>query len=236
MRALLVQHDHVSPPGPLGTRLAERGFEVTELSVVPAERHRTPDVRCEFPDPSGWDLVVPMGAPWSVDEPGIASWIRPELRMLAAAHAAGTPVFGVCFGGQALATALGGGVERAPRPELGWTDVETDDATVVGPGPWFQFHFDRWILPPGAVEVARSGVSSQAFVRGRSMGVQFHPEITAAQFGLWTRNGAAALMRDRGIDPGTVMAEVRRNEAASVRRTFALLDAFLDRVSVSPPG
>src|SRR5262245_14674834 len=178
MRALLIQHDHVSPAGPVGERLGDRGFEVTELTVVPSDRHLTPGVRCAFPDPSEWDLIVPMGAPWSVDDPAVASWVEPELRMLAAAHDAGVPVLGVCFGGQALAVALGGGVERAPRPEFGWVDVETDDAAIVGPGPWFQFHFDRWVLPPGAVEVARSAVCSQAFVLGRSMGVQFHPEIT----------------------------------------------------------
>ncbi|MGH3243682.1 MAG: type 1 glutamine amidotransferase [Spirillospora sp.] len=235
MRALVVQHDHVSPSGPVGERLAERGFDITELKVVPEERHLTPDVRCEFPDPTQWDLVVPMGAPWSVDGPGVASWVEPELRMLAAAQEAGVPVLGVCFGGQALAAALGGRVERAPRAELGWVGVETDDPALVGAGPWFQFHFDRWVLPPGAVEVARSAVCSQAFVLGRSMGVQFHPEITPAQFGLWLENGAASHLRSKGIDPGAVMAEVERTQAQAARRTHALVDAFLDRVAMRTP-
>lgn len=236
MRALLVQHDHVSPSGPVGERLRHHGFAVAELMVVPEERQHTPDVTCDFPDPSGWDLIVPMGAPWSVDDPAVASWAEPELRMLAAAHGAGVPVFGVCFGGQALAAALGGRVERAPAPEMGWVDVDTDDPSLVGPGPWFQFHFDRWVLPPGAVEVARSAASSQAFVLGRSMGVQFHPEITPAEFGLWSAHGAAALMRERGIDPDTVMAEVQREEAESTRRTFALIDAFLKRTDGLKPA
>lgn len=234
MRALVVQHDHVSPSGPVGERLRGRGFEVTELVVVPAERHLTPDVRCDFPDPREWDLIVPMGAPWAVDDPGVASWVGPELLMLARAHEAGVPVLGVCFGGQALAAALGGGVERAPRAEMGWVEVETDDPALVGAGPWFQFHYDRWILPPGAVEVARSGVCSQAFVLGRSMGVQFHPEITALEFGLWTAEGGDAHMRSEGVDPDEVMVEVKQSEAESARRTRALVDAFLDRVAGRP--
>ncbi|TYB41172.1 type 1 glutamine amidotransferase [Actinomadura chibensis] len=236
MRALLVQHDHVSPSGPVGERLAHHGYEVAELMVVPEERQHTPDVTFDFPDPEEWDLIVPMGAPWSVYDPAVASWVGPELRMLAAAHRAGVPVFGVCFGGQALAAALGGRVERSPSPEMGWVDVETDDPSIVGPGPWFQFHFDRWVLPPGAVEVARSAVSSQAFVLGRSMGVQFHPEITAEEFGLWAAHGAAALMRARGIDPDAVLAEVQRDEAESTRRTFALIDAFLERTNGRKPA
>ncbi|MFI0373739.1 type 1 glutamine amidotransferase [Actinomadura sp. 1N219] len=235
MRALVIQHDHVSPPGPVGERLEARGFDITEMVVVPEDRHLTPDVRIEFPDPREWDLVVPMGAPWSVDGPGVASWVEPELRMLAAAQDAGVPVLGVCFGGQALAAALGGAVERAPRAEMGWVGIETVDPSIVGPGPWFQFHFDRWILPPGAVEVARSAVCSQAFVLGRSMGVQFHPEITAEQFGLWLANGAASHMRAKGIDSDLVMAEVKWTEAESARRTHALVDAFLDRVATRTP-
>lgn len=233
MRALLVQHDHVSPAGPVVERLAARGWDVSELFVVPADRHLTPDVQCAFPDPLGYDLIVPMGAPWSVDDPGVASWMRPELEMLGKAHAAGVPLLGICFGGQALATALGGGVERAPRPEMGWVDVETGDPSLVGPGPWFQFHYDRWILPPGAVEVARNAVCSQAFVLGRAMGLQFHPEITVAELELWLAHGGDAEMRGVGADPDAILQEVRRTEAASIRRTHILLDAFLDRVATA---
>ncbi|TDD92216.1 type 1 glutamine amidotransferase [Actinomadura rubrisoli] len=233
MRALLIQHDHVSPSGPVGERLTGRGWDVGELLVVPADRHLTPDVECAFPDPLAYDLIVPMGAPWSVDDPGVASWVVPELDLLAKAHAGGVPVLGICFGGQALAAALGGGVERAPHAEMGWVDVETDDPSLVGPGPWFQFHYDRWILPPGATEIARNAVCSQAFVHGRAMGVQFHPEITVFELEQWLSHGGHVAMRAEGADPDAILEEVRRTEAASIRRTHALVDAFLDRVATA---
>ena len=35
------------------------------------------------------------------------------------------PVFGICFGGQSLAAALGGTVERAPVSEHGWMRIDT---------------------------------------------------------------------------------------------------------------
>ncbi|MDL4777548.1 MULTISPECIES: type 1 glutamine amidotransferase [Thermomonosporaceae] len=239
MRALLIQHDAQSPTGPVGERLVHHGYTLSELLVVPPERQRDPSVEGVFPDPGAADLIVAMGAPWSVDDVAlIGPWITPELAFLAGAHAAGVPVLGICFGGQALATALGGGVERAPRPELGWTRVETDEPSLVGPGPWFQFHFDRWILPPGVREIARNEACSQAFVSGRSMGVQFHPEITLAELDLWLAHGGEAPLRGAGRDPEAVRAEVRRGEPASVRRTHALIDAYLSRVAsaeATPP-
>jgi len=228
----MIGHDHLSLPGAVGERLVDHGWDVTELVVVPAERYEEPNVECVFPDPLDWDLIVPLGSPWSVnDVERIGAWIAPELVMLRKAHEAGVPVLGICFGGQALAAALGGSVERAPRAEIGWVAVETDDPSVVGPGPWFQFHYDRFLLPPGAVEVARNGVCSQAFTIGRSLGLQFHPEITAHELELWLGNGGEAEVRSQGLEPEALMTEMRREEPASFARTRDLVDGFLMRMA-----
>ncbi|TDE21949.1 type 1 glutamine amidotransferase [Actinomadura sp. 6K520] len=228
MRALVIEHDAFSPIGPVGDRLVQHGFEVAELVVVPPERHLDPGVEITFPDPSGWDLVVTMGAPWSVDdEAAIGSWIADELAMLRKAQGIGVPVLGICFGGQALAAALGGGVERAPRPEIGWGGVETAEPSLVGPGPWFQYHYDRWIMPPGGVEIARNEVAPQAFRIGRSLGVQFHPEITVRELESWLANGGEKDMRRLGLDPGSVLDQTRALAPAAERRAHRFMDAFL---------
>lgn len=232
MRALLIEHDHTTTPGPVGERLTDHGWDVTELVVVPRERFLTPNVEYAFPDPLDWDLVVPLGSPWSVDDTErIGAWITPELAMLRKAHEGGVPVLGICFGGQALAAALGGSVDRAPSAEIGWVEVQTDDASVVGPGPWFQFHYDRFTVPPGAVEVARNAVCPQAFTIGRSMGVQFHPEISVEELELWLVNGGDAEVRAQGLDPDALLEELRREEAASFARTRELMDGFLTRMA-----
>ena len=182
MRALFVQQDHVSPTGPVGDRFRHHGYEVVELLVVPPDRFASPDVEVAFPDPREFDVIVPMGAPWSVyDEATIGSWIGAEIAFLRDAHEAGVPVLGICFGGQALAAALGGSVQRAREPEIGWYDVDSDDPTLVSDGPWFQWHYDSFTAPPGSTTFASTSVGPQAYVIGRSLGLQFHPELTPDQ-------------------------------------------------------
>ena len=77
---------------------------------------------------------------------------------------------------------------------------------LVPPGPWFQFHYDRWSVPDGATEVARNALASQAFVAGRSLAVQFHPELTAATLEGWLSEGGEEQVRRDGQDPGAALA------------------------------
>jgi GMP synthase-like glutamine amidotransferase len=230
MRALVIQHDHVSPPGPVRDRLEERLFDVVEHQVVPEESFATPGVEPDFPDPTGFDVVVAMGAPWSVyDTDLVGSWVKPELDLLREADRAGVPVLGICFGGQLLAQAHGGRVERSTDPELGWVAIETDDPALVPPGPWFQWHFDRWSLPPGAQEIARNRVASQAFSLRRNLAVQFHPELTAGMLHGWLDNGGRESLERAGVDPQEMYDATVAEEPAAVARTTALVDAFVDR-------
>ena len=100
----------------MGERFAERGYDATEFVVVPEDRFHDPGVEVSFPDPAAFDVIVPLGAIWSAyDHDRIGSWLAPELDMLRTAHERGIPVLGICFGGQALAAALGGKVEAAER-------------------------------------------------------------------------------------------------------------------------
>ena len=232
MHALFVQQDHVSPTGPVGDRFRHHGYEVVELLVVPPERFETPDVTVEFPDPRDYDVIVPMGAPWSVyDEATIGSWIGAELDFLRDAHEAGVPVFAICFGGQALASALGGSVRRSDSAEIGWYDVDSDDPGLVGTGPWFQWHYDQFTPPPGATTFARTPLGPQAYTIGRSLGLQFHPEITPEQLVAWLENGGDTDVARNGLDPDQLVAQTRSVARDAAARTHSLVDAFLTQVA-----
>jgi GMP synthase (glutamine-hydrolysing) len=126
------------------------------------------------------DGAVVTGSKSSVydDDP----WIDPLLDWLAAADERGLPLLGVCFGHQALAAALGGRVEHMGEFELGYRRVDrtgTDDllAGLDDQFTVFTTHQDRVAeLPPGADPIATNDYGVHGFRRGRSWGVQFHPE------------------------------------------------------------
>ncbi len=234
MKVLFVQQDHVSSLGHVGEGFDRRGFELETFQVVPEERFATPDVSVVFPDPLQYDVIVPLGAPWSVyDHATIGTWIADELRFLRGAHNNGVPVLGVCFGGQALAAALGGAVELSAKPELGWTTIESDDSDLVGPGPWFQFHQDRWQLPPGARELAKTGLASQAFVLGRSLGLQFHPELTPSILQAWLDSGDRDYLLAHDVDPDELMVRTVAEADAARERAALLVDRFLDQIATA---
>ena len=234
MQLLVVQHDHASPLGPVADRFEERGYAPTLHLVVPEERFHAPGVDAAFPDFTDYDAVVLMGAPWSTYDDQVASWVGPEQECLREADEAGVPVLGICFGGQLLAATLGGAVVRSERPEIGWTDVRSDDEALVPSGTWFQWHFDRWRLPTEAREVARNAAASQAFVLRRSLAVQFHPELTGPMLAGWLANGGATQLGEVGIDPEQLTESTRLSEAQAHRRAHLLVDGFLDRVATRP--
>ncbi len=231
MRVLFLQHDHLSPPGPVGDGFADRGYDVAELLVVGEEHYYEPNQPFTFPDPTDYDVLVPMGSPWGAwEDDRIGNWLLPELQWLRDADSAGVPVLGLCFGGQILARAHGGSVQRAPDCEIGWTSIWTDEPDLVESGPWFEFHYDRWSLPPGAREIARTPRASQAFVLRRNLALQFHPEVTADALASWFETDGRTLIAKDGQDPDLLLAFTRAEENRAADRARRLVNNFLDQV------
>jgi GMP synthase-like glutamine amidotransferase len=152
--------------------------------------------------------------------------------MLRDAHVDHVPVFGICFGGQLLAAAHGGSVSRSAAPEIGWVEISSDDESLVPGGEWFQWHYDRWEQPTAATELARNASSSQAFILGRNLAVQFHPEMSSAILASWIATGGAEDMNALGMDVDELVRQTAERDASNREKAHHLVDLFLDGVAV----
>jgi len=129
--------------------------------------------------------IILSGGPSSVYAEG-APQTDPAL------FAAGVPVFGICYGFQAMTQALDGEVARTGGSEFGRTSL-----TVVEPGVllrglpaaqqvWMSHGDAVTVAPPGfTVTAGSSGAPIAAFedVSRGLAGVQFHPEVLHTEHG-----------------------------------------------------
>ena len=230
MRALVINPDGHCPAGMVGDRLQHHDVELDELVVV--DDPAIPRSDKAFPDPTAYDLVLAMGSPWSVyDSDTIGTWIGRQVDVLRTAHESDVPVLGICFGGQALAAALGGSVERAPQAEFGWGKIETTVPDAIAPGPWFQWHIDRFRLPEGVDVLAHNEAGIQAFRSGRSLGVQFHPELTVSILEGWLVAASAEELDLFEGTPDDLLAETIARQEEARPHADALVDHFLSDVA-----
>ena len=216
MRVVVIRHHDVDSAGFIAEAFEARG---AELDV-----HLFPDDG-PLPGFDGADHIVVLGAISSVNDPD--PWIAAELAWLRGADQAGVPVFGICFGAQALCAALGGRVEAMDRKEIGWTLVDSLDEGLIPAGPWLEFHGDRCLPPPGTTVLARNEVAVQAFRIGRHLAVQFHPEVDGPQLKRWLDAGDDKDAERLGLDPDQFLADTIREEPAARDRADRLVAAAL---------
>ena len=162
--------------------------------------------------------IVLSGGPASVYEPG-APQVDPAL------FQAGVPVFGICYGFQAMAAALGGVVTRTGQREYGRTQL----AAAADPGAllrglpaeqsvWMSHGDCVTAAPPGfAVTAESAGSPVAAFEEhGRRLaGVQFHPEVVHTPHG---QDVLKHFLYDiAGLEPNWTNAQIIDEQVAAVR-------------------
>ncbi len=220
LQALVIQHEQPTPGGYVNCWLEERGADQNVFRIDVEQREI--EVR-EF------DLIVLLGSELAAFDDSIP-WLEREQRLLLAAAHADVPILGVCFGSQLLARVLGGQSLRGNQPEIGWRQVRSKDPSLVPEGPWFQWHFDTFTPPPGSRLIADSPIGPQAYTIGRSLGLQFHPEVTPEIMDAWVAVYRDELERE-GVDPDRLLEETRRRADQSRAAAWGLFDAFLQRVA-----
>lgn len=230
-RALAIAHELDGLPGQIATRLRQRGYEV-HIHVVTHD-YDHPNVAVPFPSMADYDLLLPMGSVRTLtDKDEIDTWIYEELDMIRQAHEEGKPVLGICFGGQLISEALGGEVEVSPVTEIGWFELADGEhgPNPAGPGPWMQWHHDRFTPPPGAEVLARNDSSVQLIRIGNTVGTQFHPEVDVAHVESFLRLAPQDYLDECGVDFDQLMEETRQHEMANIKQCHAFVDWYLDEV------
>ena len=209
----------MTPAGLLTGWLAEQSASVDTLRI---------DEDPRLVDPRQYDLVVSLGSELAAYDDSIP-WVSREVFFLEDAIEADVPVLGLCFGAQMLARVLGASGHRAAKAEIGWIRIKTSQPDLVAEGPWFEWHFDTFTAPPGADVIAETDVGPQAYVAGRSLGVQFHPEVTTEIVEGWMK-GSERQLNAVGVDPKALLDDTRRRAAEAKQATWRLLSSFRDLV------
>lgn len=177
-----------------------------------------------------WAMVTDK-EPWSEY---VAEWIREAM-------AIEMPLFGVCYGHQLMAHALGGTVDYHPDGrEMGCETVsllpaaDTDEMMSTWPKhfPAHLTHEQTIVkLPEGAVALARSNHDPHQVVRyGRNaISTQFHPEFTPDHLAALIRRRSAMLIAEER-DPAHLMASLQETSHAR-----GLLRRFVEDALKSTP-
>lgn len=230
-RVLVIQHlshDHLHE---LAGPLVEAGFDFTTW--------------CTFAEPEpplgadDVDAIISMGGDDSAYDEANVPWIATERELLRSALQRRIPILGVCFGAQILAIAAGGRGFRAENHEIGWTRVDYLDTAeedrmgriLVRSPDVFQFHYDTFALPDGAVLLGQTDGMVQAYRIGdRAWGVQFHIEADPGLIYAWLGMYADEL-QDKGADADAIAADTTNYWSTYRDVAWALATEFADVVA-----
>jgi GMP synthase (glutamine-hydrolysing) len=227
-RALVLRHVAFEDLDGLAAILERRGFAI-------AYREAGLDDLASI-DSLAPDLLVVLGGPIGVYEDDSYPFIRDELRLLERRLAADRPSLGICLGAQLMAKALGARVYPGTGKEVGWAPLtlteagHTSSLTHLAPEKTevLHWHGDTFDLPEGATRLASTPrYPNQAFAQGKSLGLQFHIEVTARGLERWFIGHACEIAATDGVDVAGLRRDTARWAPHLERQGALCLDAWL---------
>lgn len=231
--ALVLNHVPFEDLGSLDAPLRGRGFRI---ETVDASTAQFPLLQAE-----SCDLMVVLGGPIGVYDSSDYPFLEGEIRCIRQRLAARKPILGICLGAQLMAAAAGARVFPGPNgAEIGWAPLQraTEGKTpawfapLLAPGlSVFHWHGDTFDLPSGALHLAGTDAyPHQAFAIGDfALGLQFHPEVTAAGLERWYV-GHACELHERGIHAADLRAAAGVHARALKKAAADFWSQWLDRI------
>ena len=211
-------------PGHFATYLTERGLPWHLVKLDEGDK---------LPALGEFSGLAMMGGPMSVNDD--LPWIPPMLDLIRSSVTRDVPVIGHCLGGQLLSKALGGRVTRNAVKEIGWGEVQVIDASAAwGPQDSFvsyHWHGVTFSIPEGATRIWSSAhCPNQAFVIGRSIGMQCHIEMTEALIESWCETGGREIEEALSRSPAVqTPAQMRVNMVERLGELHRVAESIYDR-------
>ena len=232
-KLLVLQHVAHELLGTLNPLLKSSGFRIRYVNFA-----RHPDAE---PSLEGYDGLVVLGGPMSVNEADRLPHLRTEMQLIEQAMRRDLPVLGICLGAQLIAKTLGAAVYPNERKEIGWYDVSPTEEAEKDPlltefqdsEKIFQWHGDTFDLPRSSCHLAFSSLcANQAFRYGSNVyGFQFHLEVDEPMIQRWLRvadnkKEIAALGAD--ITPESIHSETAAHIARLKELSARVFGEFID--------
>ena len=159
--------------------IARRVREANVFSEIVPSHISAAEVKAKNPQ-----AIILSGGPSSVYEEQAPTFYNEILKL-------GIPVFGICYGFQAMAAALGGVVTKTGKSEFGRTQLTAKESKIFKDIPLQQLvwmsHGDAVTQAPAGFTICAntSDTPVAAFENESAQlaGVQFHPEVLHSEYG-----------------------------------------------------
>lgn len=210
-KAIAITHVDFENLGSLKPALEQANYTIEVVNACIADL-RAIDLRS--------DLLIVLGGPVGVYEQDAYPFLKAEIDLIQSRLAEERPTLGICLGAQLIAAAAGASVHSGTQgKEIGWAHLHAGRDAALYPEfallladnlRVLHWHGDTFDLPPGSRHLAAtSAYPNQAFAIGRhALGLQFHPEIMAAELERWYV-GHACELRNAGISVPKLRQESR---------------------------